>query len=995
MEMNPEDGHTPSLGLENFTVVEEELLAMRALFQRFSREQRNDDDTIGQLTTWQTATFRAIGSFINRHTAETPGGRCDITCGGGKTAIAIYTANALGAGRQRQDGSKRQLLLCTSRNGIIRQLTGMNFHYDDPEELISDFHYFAPNLMVSVYNRSSKNIDGDVVIMPYASVPRALQKGDLYPGRFSGFLLDEAHNIGPSVRNSLQICAGGMPMIGFDATPGNAKQFLPEVIDEVPMIDGIMKHKFLSNTRLLGIESGQIVRRSNLHAHNFQPADIAPLAVNDLRNKKIVETARFGVAKLGPGWIRCHPRYQDFDHTEAVAELINNSGPIIDQFGDRRSIRIEPVGRARKNSQDIIDEFITTDDIDGLAYVKLIGEGYNIPKFRWGLWIPPTLSYDILEQALGRGNRLDKHDSSKLFTLYQMIDVTPHERDKLAFAWEIFGVDRDSRDVITITHTGISGKPISETRPGDIEIPDFLLHSAKRPRPTPLHALDIAPTPLEKDKIVHALDTLCSATMLDRTWARRILFHGSFGASVILDENDMFEFFYEEDALPFLLDSVARPEDLPLPDAAMALGISERNMRALVDDYGYDLAYLYPREPSAWPIPRLHVRADIIERLRIDRGIRRELLDTEIAAPEIAERTGLAPRILGPYLENRGFTVKRVRIKGRATPSVVGNRSEIEPWIQAYIRAPDAPKEGFKRLMSYCRQQKDGTKATLLEAIKAAQKTGIKIWLFKHSSGERNEYVQATHHYRLKEELRQIVKHRYVQEVRNLPEQSYTNPIRKTLRTNPDVIAYHAQKLGIEFDSATLADTDELELLKKAILRAQRDLAIFYDEPNIIEAITGKPRDLDFPPPQKVSKHWPPDTATTRKRTVEFSDLRRCEFPSRLLQLVCERHSVLSAAAKQKGGTEKIIIDNTLYESLQEILRRSNIHAGAIPVEWQYVGDIAQQLHMQERDLMRFLVSKNFADTHFRYVELVGVRGIFAFCSPQLSGQLLRATEGQ
>lgn len=982
--MTPETLRPPEYDAMLDDRLQQERAAVRYFFNQFiERHQAPQDGTIGQLTTWQSDALRSIGSVLMAE--ETVRARCDIACGGGKTPLAIYTAKAMGAGLTRPDGTKRQILFCTSRNGIVGQLSNGNAH-NDTVETMSDFQYFAPELCPSVYNKDIKDVSGDVVIMPYASLPHAIERGDIWPGRFSAFLLDEAHAIGALTWSLLEANSAGMTVLGFSATPGKTVTLLPEKIKSVTALDGIMKYKFLSSTRLLGVETGQVVRRNRARGSDFYPSDIAPLTLDESRAEKILDIIRFGASTLGPGWIKCHPRHKGVDHVVTVAEMVNNSDPIIDMYGNKRQLRVEPVGRFRRDSDEVIEEFIKSDTIDAVAFVRLLGEGYNIPKFRWGLWTPPTLCYDPLEQAVGRGNRRDSHDPNKIFTFFQLVDIGVSEKDRLALAWELFGVDRDVREVITIDENGIGigGETLDGTY-SNLTIPEFLKHSIERVRRVPLRALDIASTPLEPEKVVHSLAKMQSITGLERDWMRRVLFHGGFSGTAAFDHenNEELDFFYEEDSLGFLLDAVAQEEDLEISKAAALLGISERNLRAQVDDYGFDFTYLYPNEADAWCVPRLHLRGQTLEQILTIRGVRREVLDTEITMAEVADRTGIRQNKLRTYLETRGYNLKGVNVKGRSSPDIVGDRDQIEPWIKAYIRAAAAPAKGFVQLASFCRNEIGGEKPHLSEVFEATRQAGVKTWIFRLRV-ERKDYIERPYSFVVAKALERIVKNR-ADTSSNSSHSPQLEHIRKSIATSDKAIVYHAQRLGFCIDNL---QPDNIENLKRAIFTARRDLAVFQDEPALIEAVGGQARTLFWPQAPKRTTGL--SLGTQENRHIEVQDQVYQQYPvhQRVLEVILEKHPTVSHYPVKRDKTSRVIIDTELRSILDAVLKRSGIKPQDIPATWSYVGDIAQQLRMHERDLMGFLVSKNIGPSHIRFIEISSVRGIFAFCSPELAQKL-------
>jgi superfamily II DNA or RNA helicase len=922
--LDPSDTISPSL--VDFA---DERRDMLTSFDSYVANNKCPDGRIGRLTRLQSETLLKIRDFVAGNQTH---GLLELTCGYGKSALATTAADALGVGRLRRDGSRRQAFLSTSRNTIVNQLVGRNVQYtegldgDNLEGLLSDFGYFAPHVRASMYNQFAKDLSGDVVVAPYQSLGNLIRTQIITPERFSVHLLDESQHLGRGRQKLLKTFANHGLFIGLSATPGKSREFLPTVIDRVTLPQGILKHKFLADLAMHGLQTGYQFRADGQIHGDYRATDIDPLSKNTERNELIVQHIYDYVSNYGPGLVKCARHMSGSPaQIKVIADMANRDAPYIFRGGKRRQLRVEAVSASIKGSQAIIDEFIHSDTIDALTFVDLVGEGFNMPRAKWGIWTPPTMSHNALEQFIGRGVRLDPDDIEKVFRFLQLIDVDVNDTANV-FGWELFDLPRDTKQAM-----------ISKT--------DGVTHSRHRSRDThPQHQTIIGDVTLHRithlafdtmratqnDQPCMSLTALQEALAVDRGQLKRVLYDGGFTAYPrLIDE--VAELTYVATALEYAQRAIATPEDKTIRQIGQQLDMAEANVLKWIHTFELSTSSLYPRgshlgKRQAYQ-RQIHMTpeqlASFKQRLHENAT---PLQPTEITFREACKLAGLTPsssRMKG--LQMRGFTITERKLSVAKKSQTIGLRAELLPWVQAYILARRAPS-GFMPLRALTITALEAGTPSFEDVLIAVANLKIRPRLFVRSSSETTDYVEERHRLRLIAEVNRVMQQRARAETDpSVPMPKITACI---YGTDPSAVA-----------QTTKAETSD-ELLAETSTAAKAA------------------------------------TQTTKKTNLDV-------VPIKLQQAIMSRHR----AFRNLNPTDETYADQT-----QNVMRRVvgdvTTPFPPIPREWVFTGDLADELNVSEVALVNLLVTKEISTTHACFIEINGIRGLLGFCSPQLAKHL-------
>lgn len=904
---------------------ERERRDMLAAYDAYTVQNQSPDGTVGRLTSLQTEAFQRTRDFIASGTTH---GLLQLPCGYGKSALATTIADAVGAGYKKLDGTKRQVLLNTSRNSIVRQLVDRNVQYssdiDDltTEELLGDFSFFAPRLQPSIYNRHNKDTHGDAVVMPYQSLGRVIRSGAFKVGQFSVYLLDESHNIGKKRAQILQDFAGNNAIfLGLSATPERSREFLPTVIDKVSMADGITKYGFLSDIQLYGLTTNCSFYPKRIVAGDYRPEDMEHLASNGARNQLIVDTIYSNVQNHGVGLVKCHPQQSSgFNHLAEVTQLANQNAPLIVRNGVTRKLRVEAVSSRIKGSDAIIEEFIHGDTIDVLTFVDLIGEGFNMPRSQWGIWVPPTQSYRALEQFIGRGIRRDPANAEKVFRFMQLIDTDTRTGNN-ALGWELFDMPREIT-AAQITHgQGVEYRPVAGNTTQDEAFVPYHSHDAAS-RLANL-GLDISMREVAPEKTVITLDTIQQTTgIVDRMWLKRILFDGGFPSYMRL-VNDEPTLMYEQEAATFAAEVIASPNDLTIAEACSRISIGEPALRDWIERFDIPLTQLYPR---VWIAARKqsHLKPAAFQQLKEQiKQLVTPLQPHEVSLREITSQLKMPSGSSRPYqFIMRGFALDSRKTELSRKAHAIGLKDELLPWMQAYSAAKPAPGHGYVSLSSLSRYNFGEDKPTYEDIFIALYNLRIKPEIFIMGQRQRADYIPVEHQEAVLAEIGSVIHGR-------LAASSDAN-------TQPPKIGGCVYTIGVQSQPTA---------------------------PRVVK----DPIETSQSTPAKIPKY-------------EKIDSSNVEQPLSLQRAVLARHPAFRATDPKSPDHPRKV-----QSMLRNILGRSCSSLPALPRNWVFVGDLASELQIPELTLVGFMVSKKINDRHARYVEIEGIKGVLAFCSPEFA----------
>lgn len=983
----------------------------------------NPDGTVGSLRPEQTTTFYKfrdfLGSIHPNGDTEIAGALADLACSYGKTALLSCIADAMGAGRPRVDGKRRQVAYATSRTILLNQIAADG----------GGLNAFAPRLKPSIYNVDSKDATGDVVITSYHSLLPAYTRHDFEPGQMSGILLDEVHNVGRERAATIKKESKGAVVFGVSATTDDAKRFIPRVIDRVTMAQGIMTYGFLCSMQFYGIQTGETFTAAH-GGRDYQITDTRLLARSNARNKIIVDTARFCIENLGPGLISCIPGNKQ-EHAFTIAKLLAASGDITDTDGVTRPICVEGVGTARKDSRSVSENFRAgTGDV--LTQIRYLEEGYDTPRFRWAILARPVRTLGIITQLLGRGGRLD--GDNKVFTAFELIDDELHEPERQKHIWDVFGLPMQQG--IMISKKGIStpdttqGARPSDTRFVGPELPAFL-----RQAPLPdqenrakfyFEAFRGQSSP-EAVSLSKGLFDMCDATELSHSWAQRILFSRGMRARLEINSQGEVEPHFSQRAQDILQNEVASADDVTLTMASQQLGIGKAPIIKWIKEDGLTLARLHSYQPgTTQKLP--HFTAEQFAVFKNKHGVRQTVSDERISNKELRERISSSRVSLRDFFTLRGFSVLCQPVKGESGhPQPTFLRAEIEPWEHAFMQAQPAPYEGFSQLQGYTIRNYEHRPPTIEELFTVASLIQMPVYYFTTRASRRVEYISTEHHEAFLAALEAYIADPDLYAPSGPPYyRVYT----------PGEAQPPCQELKPAEEEATNEEpvTEELELPETAAPPdPSKDLA-YAEEFEEETGVHPVPRTAAAPPkttPRRRQEKGKPvafeyaipvakkvDTGRIVSTCNQLHHLNSNSLveltplaPSRRINAVnlsryasAQTHSMptLLAIISCNGPVDvgstppvgtlsngDIGVSSIVFDALSEVLREYGTNPSPIPYTWSFCDDIARYLHMEPATLKKNIMDGNFSDEHRQGMYIGRYRSTLLFCSPALTTRIL------
>lgn len=929
-------------------------------FDAYVVRNTNPDETIGRLTERQTETFLKVRDFV---AGEDRFGVLKLACGYGKSGIAIMTSDALGVGRERANGTRRQTLLNTSRLSIVRQLVSGNVHYDDMDDevLLSDFSYFAPDVHATVYNGHVKNMSGDTVVMPYPSFDRMLELKPEQLRLFSALLFDECHNLAATRMRALREQDPEGLLIGLSATPGESRNILRSVIDHVPMIDGILKYRFLSDIKMHSLPTGYAFK-PQYAGREYAAQDIELLATVGGRNEQIVREAYHNVLMHGPGIVKCHRKTSSgFSHLKTITDMLNDNPPIVTRNGKTRPLRAVAVSGTIKNSYETMHEFLHGDSIDILTFVDIVNEGINLPSIRWALWTPPTKSYRALEQLIGRGLRLDSRDDNKVFHFSQLVDIDLGDYTANAFGWELFDMPRN----LEYGFVGNAWGKRGVARPHKPDPAEIVCISGDVPFVGGV-VLD-GTYETDESRELLALDDMPAAQGFHRIWIKKVLLREGFTeyARVIDGEPRL---LYDAAVETFIKDNFVHEDEVTIRRAARAFDVEPRTMCRLLKRYDAPIRSAYAPHPTRI-VKHPHVTREDLQRVWEARELKiLPVQPNEILLSEVLDRVGLGGNngARTKYFQDRGFTVDLRRIEHTKPLTKVMIRAEITPWITKYRNAQPLPsKRDYKSIASFSKQTFVEGAFEVKDAFDALRNLGIEPMIFKHTHERRFEYILRSQEEAVTEEIGRVITARLrapqIQE-KAAPVKRKVPKLRIPSPTIDDYEPFDTRGLDIEDTEAIASEAGDASQADERALEATVPLDENHTEP--------EPRPLARP-------------AGKVYQATEY-------VSANVLRVFAKRHPHLKESMLTPNGLP--LEDSTGF--FMEVVNRSVRALPEIPHTWIFVGDIAEKIGMDERTLLRFMMEKNINNAHVRYGEVSGIKGIIAFCSPEFTQFLLARHQG-
>lgn len=358
----------------------------------------------------QDGAFERLHDFIASPPISESGdiiraGRIVMPTRTGKTAIYSKLVDAI-AGESTDASDKVKTLILVPRRLLIEQTLG-----DEGLEK------FAPDLDATRYYGAHKDMSGDVVVMTYQSFVTPDGQARVADADFGVVILDEAHRaLGKKTAKAVGDYIEDKIAIGLTAT---------DEFSADKKVENILPHEIATMRLREAVDTGLTAPvRSLLHTTeaeipsidpnrpDFTERELSRLAHVKARNDAIVEYARGFVEDGRQGIVGCLPGY-NLAHAKHIVEELSKH-EVVDPNGVKRNLRAAWVGGEQSDGvRDEVLKAFERGEIDVLAHVQLLTEGFTTKAGSFYINGCPTTSPVKLEQSIGRviGKRLDGREA--------------------------------------------------------------------------------------------------------------------------------------------------------------------------------------------------------------------------------------------------------------------------------------------------------------------------------------------------------------------------------------------------------------------------------------------------------------------------------------------------------------------------------------------------------------------------------------------------------
>lgn len=364
----------------------------------------------------QTEVFRKLADFMRSGPRTPEGGKrgyIKMPTGTGKTVVFAKLIEAI----NQSDQPVKSLVLVPSKD-ILAQTVGKNKK--------RGFGKFADKLRVTSYYSDEKDLSGDTVVMTYQSFNLAMEAGLLSKNFCDVVIFDEAHHtLGPLTKKNVLEFSKDKVAIGLTATPEyGANKKVSEIFDtcihELDLREAI-ESGILAPVQCWLYKTDFKVDLDPREKKRFTPMELHRLAELEARNRVAVKLAKEFVEQGLQGLISCVPG-EDVVHPIIIAEMLEGV-MVNDPKRGRRPIVVEALsgkmgGEERRN----VYERFEKGEIDVLAYVDLIGEGWDSDAAKFLINLRPTCSPVFNIQRLGR--ILRQTDDNQIAYVVDFLDIT-------------------------------------------------------------------------------------------------------------------------------------------------------------------------------------------------------------------------------------------------------------------------------------------------------------------------------------------------------------------------------------------------------------------------------------------------------------------------------------------------------------------------------------------------------------------------------------------
>lgn len=393
--------------------------------------------------------FHDTAKFLN--TGEVRG-YIDAPTGTGKTVLFVSLAEAF----SYKDAQPPKILVVTPTKDLVRQTQG-GIRGD------KGFAGFAPDLQVGTFYSDTpttrRGLTEQITITTYASLKKLAampvitrtSEGKIersvvnqVNAQYDIIFLDEGHKaLGPSTRRIVESLTDNKVIIGFSATPDyttarRLDSLLPHMIHRLDLKEAIAMG-MLSPVIPYAIEAPSATAYTFTigSAGDYEAQSLRQILYDPARNQMITELATQFIQAGNTPIIACIPG-DDMVHPHIIATQLAEC-MTTDADGSERPIRAQAVTGAMSGAhRQRIYGKLETGEIDALAYIDVLTEGWDSQRANVIINARPTRSLVAARQRMGRVLRT-KADGrpAVVFDIVDPISATTAPQVSLA---DIFGV---------------------------------------------------------------------------------------------------------------------------------------------------------------------------------------------------------------------------------------------------------------------------------------------------------------------------------------------------------------------------------------------------------------------------------------------------------------------------------------------------------------------------------------------------------------------------
>ncbi len=380
-------------------------------------------------------------------------GYIDAPTGTGKTVLFVSLAEAF----SYKDTKPPKILVVTPTKDLVRQTQG---------GVLGDkgFAGFAPNLQVGTFYSDTptahKNLQDQITITTYASLKKLaampiishdadgkMQKVivNQVNEHYDIIFLDEGHKaLGPTSRRIIESLHSDKIIIGFSATPEYTTSrrldtLLPNMIHRLDLKEAIAMN-MLSPVIPTAVKAPAATAYSFTigSTGEYEPQSLRQVLYDPARNQMVVELAARFIQTGNTPIIACIPG-DNMVHPQLIASQLSEMTITDAQTGEARPIRAQAVTGAMTGVQrQRIYGKLEAGDIDALAYIDVLTEGWDSQRANVIINARPTRSLVAARQRMGRVLRT-KPDSRPAVVFDIMDPISANTAPQVSLA-DIFGV---------------------------------------------------------------------------------------------------------------------------------------------------------------------------------------------------------------------------------------------------------------------------------------------------------------------------------------------------------------------------------------------------------------------------------------------------------------------------------------------------------------------------------------------------------------------------